>query len=66
MAIFEDYDLIYSTPMFICQKIAYAKYCEIIATASRRRNIGNSCRFMRLPVQHVGTHLVPEAEVERG
>ena len=35
MAIFEDYDLIYSAPMFICQKIVYAKYSEIIATADR-------------------------------
>ena len=37
MAIFEDYDLIQVTLMFICQKIVYAKYSKIIATAGRRR-----------------------------
>ena len=66
MDISDDYDLSYVDVVFICQKIVYAKYSEIIATASRRRNIGNSCRVMRLPQQHVGTHLVPEAKSSYG
>ena len=42
MDISDDYDLSYVDVVFICQKIVYAKYSEIIATGTRRLIIGNS------------------------